>query len=92
MFALEDPKLGISIAFAIAFHNIPEGIAVSMPIYHATGNRGKAFMYSFLSGIVEPLGLLLSLLIPIWAMALWVFTISVAGMMIFISIDQFCRC
>ncbi len=54
--ALDDPQLGLTIAIAIAIHNIPEGIAVSMPIYFATGNRVQAFKYSFLSGVVEPVG------------------------------------
>ena len=56
MSGLVDPSLGVGIAIAIAIHNIPEGIAVSMPIYYATGSRKKAFFYSFLSGIVEPVG------------------------------------
>jgi ZIP family zinc transporter len=51
---LSDVKLGVFIAIAIAIHNIPEGISVSMPIFYATGNKNKAFFYSFLSGIAEP--------------------------------------
>jgi len=54
--ALQDPKLGIAIAIAIALHNIPEGISVSVPIFYATGNRKKAFLYSVLSGMAEPVG------------------------------------
>ena len=54
--ALKDTQLGISIAVAVAIHNIPEGIAVSIPIFYATGDRKKAFKYSFLSGLAEPLG------------------------------------
>ncbi len=89
--ALEDPHLGITIAVAIALHNIPEGIAVSMPIYHATGDRKKAFIYSFLSGLVEPLGailgyfLFMSYLTP-FIMGLLI--AGVAGIMVFISLDQ----
>jgi len=41
---------------AIALHNIPEGISVSVPIFYATGNRRKAFLYSLISGLAEPLG------------------------------------
>ncbi len=88
---LENPQLGITIAIAIAIHNIPEGIAVSMPIYHATGNRKKAFMYSFLSGIVEPLGAFLgyAILMPyLNEMIMGLLLAGVAGIMIFISIDQ----
>lgn len=58
--ALQEPKTAIPIVVAIAIHNIPEGIAVSVPIYQATGSRQKAFYYSFLSGLAEPLGALLS--------------------------------
>lgn len=57
--ALQEPKVAIPIVVAIAIHNIPEGIAVSVPIYQATGSRQKAFYYSFLSGLAEPLGALL---------------------------------
>jgi len=53
---LADPTLGVSIAVAIAIHNIPEGVAVAMPIYFATGSKLKAFGWSFVSGIAEPIG------------------------------------
>ncbi len=61
--ALTDPALGTAIAVAIAIHNIPEGIAVSIPLYYATGDRKKAFLYSFLSGLSEPVGALVGYLI-----------------------------
>jgi zinc transporter, ZIP family len=54
--ALQDPGLGVAIAVAIALHNIPEGISVSVPIFYATGNHKKAFLYSILSGLAEPVG------------------------------------
>ena len=57
--ALSDPALGMSIAVAIAIHNIPEGISVSVPVYYATGSKKKAFVYSFLSGLAEPVGALI---------------------------------
>ena len=52
--ALVDPHLGIVIAIAIALHNIPEGISVSVPIYYATGNRRRAFVWSCLAGSPAP--------------------------------------
>ena len=57
--ALHSLNLGIAIAVAIAIHNIPEGIAVAIPIYCATGSRRKAFLWSLLSGLSEPLGALI---------------------------------
>ncbi len=89
--ALSDPELGIAIAVAIAIHNIPEGIAVSVPIYYATGNKKKAFNYSFLSGISEPIGALIGYMILMPFMTPAVFGIlfsAVAGIMVFISLDE----
>lgn len=60
--ALQDPNLGIAIAMAVALHNIPEGISVSVPIFYATGNRKKAFVYSLLSGLSEPFGAIVAYL------------------------------
>lgn len=89
--ALEDPTLGIAIAVAIAIHNIPEGIAVSVPIYYATGSRKKAFIYSALSGLAEPVGAIVTYLIlmPFISPTLLgsIFAI-VAGIMVFISLDE----
>ena len=54
--AMEDPRTGVAIALAVALHNVPEGVSVSAPIFYATGSRARAFVYSFLSGLTEPLG------------------------------------
>jgi len=57
-----DLKLGISLAIAIALHNIPEGISISVPIYYATNSRLKALGYTFLSGISELVGAIITYL------------------------------
>ncbi|MFP4332535.1 MAG: zinc transporter ZupT [Campylobacterales bacterium] len=91
MSVLEDPKIGIAVAIAVAIHNIPEGIAVSLPIYRATGDRKKAFLYSFGSGLSEPLGALMGyfLLAPLLGdMTLAITFGIVAGIMIYISFDE----
>lgn len=86
-----DVTLGISIAVAIAIHNIPEGISVSVPIFYATGSRRKAFVYSFMSGVAEPIGALIGYAIlwpflsPLLISSLLAF---VAGIMIYISLDE----
>lgn len=89
--ALSDPQLGTAIAIAIAIHNIPEGLAVSAPVYAATGSRSTAFLWSFLSGVAEPVGALLAavVLMPFLNDAiLGVLLSAVAGVMVFISIDE----
>jgi ZIP family zinc transporter len=89
--ALEDPSLGLAIAVAIAIHNIPEGIAVSVPVYYATQDRKKAFLYSFLSGLAEPVGAVIGYLVLLPFMSPVVMGVVfglVAGIMVFISIDE----
>ena len=96
--ALKDPSVGAAIAIAIALHNIPEGISVSVPIFYATGNRKKAFIYSSLSGLAEPVGAVIAYLgmrfflggdsgaIPPQVMGM-LFG-AVAGIMVYISLDE----
>lgn len=89
--ALQEPRLGAVIAVAIAIHNIPEGIAISVPIYCATGSRKKAFKWSFLSGLAEPLGALIGFffLRALFAGEVlgWLLA-GVAGIMVYISLDE----
>jgi zinc transporter, ZIP family len=89
--ALHEPTLGIAVAVAIAIHNIPEGIAVSVPVYFATGSRRKAFRLSFLSGLSEPVGALIgyAFLAPFLnATTMGVLFAAIAGIMVFISLDE----
>ncbi|MFR1213817.1 MAG: ZIP family metal transporter [Acutalibacteraceae bacterium] len=89
--AMQEPSVAIPIVVAIAIHNIPEGIAVSVPIYQATGSKMKAFLYSFLSGLAEPVGALIGWLILMPIMNDVVFGVifaGVAGIMVFISFDE----
>jgi ZIP family zinc transporter len=89
--AMHDPSLGLPIAVAIAIHNIPEGIAVAVPIYYATGKKRKAFFLSFASGLAEPIGGLLGFLFLSSVFnesILGVLFGGVAGIMVFISVDE----
>lgn len=96
--ALEDPSVGVAIAIAVALHNIPEGVSVSVPIYYATGNRIKAFWYSVLSGLSEPVGAIVAYVglrffvgtdsggVPSEVMG--ILFGGVAGIMVYISLDE----
>jgi len=88
---ITDTQIAIPIAVAIAIHNIPEGIAISIPIYYATGRKRKAFILSFLSGLAEPLGALIGyslLYVFVGDTMLGILFGSVAGVMVFISVDE----
>uniref|UniRef100_A0A7S1Y9E3 Zinc transporter ZupT n=1 Tax=Grammatophora oceanica TaxID=210454 RepID=A0A7S1Y9E3_9STRA len=86
--ALDDPRVGAVLAIAIGIHNIPEGLCVALPIYYATGNRCRAFMWALISGASEPIAALLG-----WAILANNFSDRmyailfglVAGMMVIIS-------
>ncbi len=86
----QDLRLGIPVAIAIAIHNIPEGIAIALPIFHSTGKKRLAILYTFLSGISEPIGGLIGVLLLKTIMpdqAIGIMTAAVAGIMVYISFD-----
>ena len=86
-------SLGMSLAIAIALHNIPEGISIGVPIYYSTKSKSKAFFYTFVAALSEPLGALFTFLflVPIINnLVLACLFLFIAGVMIYISlIDLF---
>lgn len=86
-----DIKFGAVLAFAIALHNIPEGIAIAAPIIAATGDKMKGLRYSFLAGIVEPIGGVCTyFLLKPYLSTDFIYAIFalVAGVMVYISFDE----
>lgn len=89
--ALDDPKVGAVLAVALGIHNIPEGLCVALPVYYATGDRMKGFMWGLLSGLTEPIGALIGWLILANIMSHEVYAVLfgvVAGMMTLISMKE----
>lgn len=60
MTTTKDVKIGLSLSFAIALHNIPEGISIFIPLYYGSGNKKKAFLYTFIAGFSELFGAVIS--------------------------------
>lgn len=62
-----DHVISLSSAFAlsigIAIQNFPEGAIVSMPLRNDGVSRGKAFLYGTMSGIVEPIAAIITILL-----------------------------
>mmetsp|Transcript_15210 Transcript_15210/g.28615 ORF Transcript_15210/g.28615 Transcript_15210/m.28615 type:complete len:396 (-) Transcript_15210:113-1300(-) len=88
---LNDPKIGGVLAVAIGIHNIPEGFCVALPIYYATGNRMRAFMWGALSGISEPIGAILGYLVLANRFSSATYGVMfgvVSGMMVMISLKE----
>jgi zinc transporter, ZIP family len=89
--ALDNPRVGVAIAIAIALHNIPEGLSVAVPIFYATGSRKRAFWLASLSGLAEPVGAAIGyfVLAPyLNPTVMGVLFAAVAGIMVFISLDE----
>ena len=51
----------LALALGIAIQNFPEGAIISMPLRSEGAGKGKAFTYGLLSGVVEPVGALLTI-------------------------------
>lgn len=89
--AIKDVQLGLVLLIAVALHNIPEGICVSTPIYYSTKNRKKAFLWSILSGLSEPIGALIGYFVLAPFINPFMINMAlafVAGVMVFISFDE----
>ena len=80
----------LSLAVAIAIQNVPEGAAVSIPIFHDGKSKAKSFLYGFLSGVVEPLfGIIAFFLATYLSPKLmpWLFAFA-AGAMIYVTVEE----
>ena len=90
--ALQGIKLGFILTIAIALHNIPEGIAVAVPVYAANNqNKRKAFLWSFMTGLSEPLGAIIVWLVLFPFINEYILDSMlaiVAGVMVYISLDE----
>ena len=89
--SIKDVNLGIKLSIAIMLHNIPEGISIAVPIYYSTQSKKKALLYTFLSGLAEPLGAVLAYLFLknyVTDLMLSIVLLLVAGIMITLSIHE----
>lgn len=83
--------LGASLALTIgiAIQNIPEGAVVSLPLKQQGYSKMKAFLFGSFSGIVEPLGAMLTILFSTWIQPIlpWVLSFA-AGSMIYVVVEE----
>ncbi|MBR3648425.1 MAG: ZIP family metal transporter [Paludibacteraceae bacterium] len=79
----------LAMSLGIAIQNIPEGAIISMPMRAAGNSRGKAFLIGSLSGIVEPLGgLLIILLASLFLPAMPYLLAFAAGAMMYVVVEE----
>lgn len=88
---LVDISLAYPVAAAVIIHNIPLSVAIALPLSYSTGSKTKAFLYTLLVGLMQPLGAVLgyALLSNFFNDLVFGILFSVvAGIMIFVSLDE----
>lgn len=79
----------VALAVGIAVQNFPEGAIISLPLKNSGGSRGKSFMYGMLSGVVEPLASVLTILLSRLAVPALPYMLAfAAGAMIFVVVEE----
>ena len=79
----------IALSIGIAIQNFPEGAIISMPLRSNGMKKSKAFAYGMASGIVEPLGALLTIIAAKFILPILPFTLSfAAGAMIYVVVEE----
>ena len=83
------PAAAMATAIGIAIQNIPEGAIISMPMRAAGNSRRKSFLIGGLSGIVEPIGaVLVILLASLMTLILPYFLAFAAGAMLYVVVEE----
>jgi ZIP family zinc transporter len=78
-----------ALAIGIALQNFPEGAIISMPLISSGTTKRRAFLYGFLSGIVEPISAIITILLTSLVVPVLPFILSfAAGAMIYVVVDE----
>lgn len=78
----------LTLAMGIAIQNFPEGAIISLPLKEAAG-KGKAFLLGMLSGIVEPIAAIITLLLASAITPFIPYTLAfAAGAMIYVVVEE----
>lgn len=78
-----------ALAIGIAIQNFPEGAIISMPVCAAGAGKKKAFLYGMLSGVVEPAGAIITIVLSGYLMPVIPYLLSfAAGAMIYVVVEE----
>ena len=79
----------LALAIGIAIQNFPEGAIISMPLKSEGASKKKAFLYGALSGIVEPIGAIITIMLTSTVETILPFLLSfAAGAMIYVVVEE----
>ena len=78
-----------ALAIGIAIQNFPEGAIISMPLCSSGVSKQKAFAWGVLSGLVEPVGALLTIFLTRFIVPILPYFLSfAAGAMIYVVVEE----
>ena len=79
----------LALAIGIAIQNFPEGAIISMPLKSEGTSKSKSFLYGTLSGIVEPIGAIITILLTNAVVPILPYLLSfAAGAMIYVVVEE----
>ena len=79
----------LALAIGIAIQNFPEGAIISMPLKSEGISKGKAFLYGTASGIVEPIGAVITILLSQFVVPILPYLLAfAAGAMIYVVVEE----
>lgn len=79
----------LALAIGIAIQNFPEGAIISMPLKSERVSKGKAFAYGALSGIVEPIAAIITILLTELVVPILPYLLAfAAGAMIYVVVEE----
>ena len=79
----------LALAIGMAIQNFPEGAIVSMPLKEEGESKGRAFLYGFISGAVEPIAALIALAVTYFVSVILPFVLAfAAGVMIYVVVEE----
>lgn len=79
----------IALTIGIAIQNFPEGAIISMPLKSEGMSKSKAFLYGTLSGIVEPISAIITILLTTAVVHILPYLLSfAAGAMIYVVVEE----
>lgn len=79
----------LALTIGIAIQNFPEGAIISMPLRSEGVSKRKAFLYGILSGIVEPIGTIITILLTSMVIPILPYILSfAAGAMIYVVVEE----
>lgn len=86
---IHTPSLGVLVALAIALHNIPEEFAMAVPLIEAGRSKKSIVKIAFVSGLAEPAGAILGLLVVsiFTGLNAWLMAFA-AGIMVYVAIHE----